>query len=249
MPQVDPKKKILVLVPTFNEINNVGTILHQLLELKVDLDVLFIDDNSPDGTGQLLEKLSQNLPQVFIKHRSGKLGIGSAHRDGIIWAYNNNYEQLITLDCDATHPPEYIPALIDKSSQFDLVVGTRHLNKSSLADWGLKRKLLTKLGHLLTYFCLGIPYDATGAYRLYNLAGISPKFLELVRSNSYSFFFETIFILNFNRYKIGEISIHLPSRTKDQSKMRYRDILSSLNLLVVIFFEKIIYPKKFIIEN
>jgi dolichol-phosphate mannosyltransferase len=249
MPQVDPKRKTLVLVPTFNEINNVGTILQQLLELKVDLDVLFIDDNSPDGTGQLLEKISRNLPKVFIKHRSGKLGIGSAHREGIIWAYNNNYEKLITLDCDATHPPEYIPAFVDKSSQFDLVVGTRHLNKSSLADWSLRRKILTKVGHLLTYFCLGIPYDATSAYRIYNLATISPKFLELTRSNSYSFFFETIFILNCNRYKISEISIHLPSRTKDQSKMRYLDILSSLILLFILLFEKKICPKKFITKN
>ena len=241
---------MLILIPTYNEINNVETIINKIYELEINSDILFIDDNSPDGTGHLLEHLCKKFSRVFIKHRSGKLGIGSAHRDGIIWAYENHYDRLITLDCDATHPPEYIPLFLEMSSKFDLVVGTRHLNILSLADWSFKRKFLTKLGYLLTKFCLDVPYDATGAYRIYNLNTINSKFLNLVRSNGYSFFFESIFILNLNGFSINEISIHLPSRTRDQSKMRYRDILYSFYLLFFIFIARIFFTtKKFIIKE
>lgn len=243
------KKNILIFIPTYNEVNNVENILKKIINLKIDTDILFIDDNSPDGTGELLDKLSNVFSRVFVQHRIGKLGIGSAHREAILWAYKNRYNAILTLDCDATHPPEYIPSFIKRLDEFDLVVGTRHLNKSSLADWSIKRKFLTKLGYLLTYYLLNIPYDATGAYRIYNLDLINSKFLDTTRSNGYSFLFETIFILNFNNYKIGEIPIHLPSRENDCSKMSYRDICQSLLMLFKIFFEKIFSPKKFIIKE
>lgn len=245
----DAQEKLLLLVPTYNESNNVKNILDQILALRINADILFVDDNSPDGTGRLLDELAKQHQRLLVKHRQKKLGIGSAHRDGIQWAYANSYDKLITLDCDATHPPEYIPDFINASARYDIVVGSRHIQESSLADWSLKRKFLTKLGHFLTFYCLSIPYDATGAFRIYNLKTIPESFLEKVRSQGYSFFFESLFILHRNRFKIGEIAIHLPSRINDRSKMRYKDIYDSLYLLATLLIEKILNPSKFIVKN
>lgn len=246
---MDVNPKLLIFIPTYNEINNVESILNEILAMNINADILFLDDNSPDGTGSLLNTLATKYPRLSVIHRTGKLGIGSAHRDGILWAYKNGYHQIITLDCDATHPPKYMPDFIERAKNFDIVVGSRHINKASLQDWSLKRKFLTKLGHWLTFYCLSIPYDATGAFRIYNLKKLPSSFLNKVRSQGYSFFFETLFVLHLNRYKIGEVAIHLPSRINDKSKMRYQDIYDSLKLLVVLFFEKLFHQKKFIIER
>ena len=238
-------KGLLIFIPTYNEINNVKRILNDILDLKINATILFMDDNSPDGTGTLLDELAKENSNLIVRHRSAKLGIGSAHRDCIHWAYENGFQYLLSMDCDATHPPQYIPNFLQKISDFDIVVGSRHLQSSSLADWSFKRKILTKLGHWLTFYCLNIPYDATGAFRLYHLHNIPRSFLDKVRSQGYSFFFETLFVLHNNQVKIGEVAIHLPSRVNDKSKMKYKDIYDSLYLLVVLLIEKTFVPKKF----
>lgn len=242
-------KGLLIFIPTYNEINNVECILSDILELKINAPILFMDDNSPDGTGNLIDKLAKENSNLIVIHRSAKLGIGSAHRDGIHWAYENGFQYLLSMDCDATHPPQYIPNFLQKISDFDIVVGSRHLQRSSLADWSFKRKILTKLGHWLTFYCLNIPYDATGAFRLYHLNNIPRSFLDKVRSQGYSFFFETLFVLHHNQVKVGEVAIHLPSRVNDKSKMKYKDIYDSLFLLVVLLIEKTFVPKKFKISR
>jgi dolichol-phosphate mannosyltransferase len=233
------KNKLLIFIPTYNEFNNVENILNEILSVNLDADILFMDDNSPDGTGELLDSLSKNNQGVIIIHRPGKLGIGSAHRDGILWAYNNQYEKILTLDCDATHPPKYISDFLIMGLNYDIVVGSRHLSKFSLQDWSLRRKLLTKLGYWLTLHVLKIPYDATGAFRLYDLNRIDLSFLNNLRSKGYSFFFESLLLLHNSNYKIGEVSIHMPTRINDQSKMKYRDIFDSLTLIIILLFEKI----------
>ena len=149
---MNSNSKLLVFVPTYNEVNNVESILKELFGLNLDADILFMDDGSPDGTGVLLDSLRELYPRLIVIHRKGKLGIGSAHRDAISWAYEHGYDKILTLDCDATHPPEYIPELLKKGMDHDIVVGSRHLKNSSLQDWSLKRKLLTKLGHWLTFY-------------------------------------------------------------------------------------------------
>ena len=241
--------KLLIFVPTYNEINNVQIILSELYALNLDADILFMDDNSPDGTGALLDSLTESYSSLIVRHRAGKLGIGSAHRDAIAWAYENGYSKILTLDCDATHPPEYIPEFLKKSVDAEVVVGSRHLKKTSLQDWSLKRKFLTTVGHWLTYYCLSIPYDATSAFRLYDIQKIPQSFLDKVGSQGYSFFFESLFVLHQNGFKVGEVPIHLPTRINDESKMRYQDIYNSLYLLGVLAFKKIFNAKKFKIVN
>ena len=107
--------KLLVFIPTYNEKENVEKILHEIVDLGLDLDVLFLDDNSPDGTGEILDELAKKNNRVHVIHRQGKLGIGSAHQDAIRWAYRHKYTHLLTMDCDFTHPPAYIPVIINNS--------------------------------------------------------------------------------------------------------------------------------------
>lgn len=240
--------KTLIVIPTYNEKGNVEKLCEEILSLGLkDTALLFIDDNSPDGTGKILDNITSKYNNVFVLHRSSKLGIGSAHLDGINWAYKQNYSLLLTMDCDFTHPPSYIPKLIELSEHFDIIITSRYLMRESLKEWNLFRRFLTHTGHFLTKLLLGLEYDATGGFRLYNLANISQNVFQLIQSQGYSFFFESLFILHCNKYSITQIPINLPARTYGHSKMRLKDILQSVKFLFVIFIRFTMNKKKFII--
>lgn len=230
--------KTLVFIPTYNEAENIGNIYQQILDLGLGNDFLFLDDNSPDGTGKIIDELCKQNKQVFAIHRTGKLGIGSAHQEGIAFAYQNGYEVLISMDCDFTHSPSYIIDFIKASSQASIVVGSRYMQKGSLEEWNLFRKSLTNIGHILTKNVLGLKYDATGAFRLYKLKDIPHGIFKLVESPSYSFFFESLFVLDYNKISIVEIPIHLPARTYGTSKMELKDAIKSLKNLVSMLNKK-----------
>lgn len=239
-------KKYLIFVPTYNEKENVTSLIEAVSALKLPgADMLFIDDNSPDGTGQILDALKTKYANLTVKHRANKSGIGSAHIEGIKWAYEKKYDFLITLDCDFTHPPEYIPEMIKRCEDYNIVVTSRYIDKNGLKDWNLFRKTLTLSGHLLTRFLLRLKYDATGAFRVYSMNQIDPRIFDLIKSKGYSFFFESLFILNYNKYTISEIPITLPARTYGHSKMRISDIWNSLKFLIYIFIVITFHPKRY----
>jgi dolichol-phosphate mannosyltransferase len=217
-------KHVLVFLPTFDEVDNVQNIYRQIQTVLPEADILFIDDNSPDGTGRLLDEIASDDPRVTVIHRSGKLGVGSAHVDAINWAYDHDYQILVTMDCDLAHSPEYIQQFLDADYRFAVVTGSRFQSPDSLREWNLNRKLITHLGHFLTRTLLGMPYDATGAFRRYDLHQIPREFLEKIRSHGYSFFFESLHVLYANRLLIHEVPIHLPARTYGTSKMRLNDV-------------------------
>lgn len=246
---MDNPNKILIFIPTYNEAENISEIINLVFKINLKFDLLFVDDNSPDGTGRLLDEISRSNNRIYVEHRKGKFGIGSAHKYGINWAKNHGYNTLITMDCDLTHSPEDISAFIKSAERNSVVVGSRYLDSNSLNGWSLKRLALTKLGHAATHFFLGMPYDATGAFRLYRLDLIPDNFLDYVESNSYSFFFESLFILHINSVSIGEVSTILPPRTYGHSKMQLRDTIISLKQLIRLFFIRISNQKSLIIEN
>jgi dolichol-phosphate mannosyltransferase len=235
----------LVFIPTYNEAENVTRMCEQLLALGLDLDILFLDDNSPDGTGQILDGLVTQHPNVHVKHRPGKLGIGTAHFQGIQWAYDHGYATLITMDCDFTHPPGKIPMLLEHRDQYDVVVGSRYMQRQSLRGWNPMRKLLTWTGHGLTLSLLGMPYDATGAFRLYRLDRIPRYGFDVIQSRGYSFFFESLYVMFVNGVAIREIPIALPPRTYGHSKMSIREVIRSVKLLGTIYLQKAFNPEKF----
>lgn len=238
-------KTTLVFIPTYNECGNVEKLFKGILDLGLELDILFMDDHSPDGTGQILDGLAKKYRNLTVIHRSGKLGIGSAHYEGIRWAYAHGYKVLITMDSDFTHPPEYIASLLNNAEDYEVVVGSRYMLPGSLEEWNWYRKFLTRLGHFLTIFFLRLEYDATGALRLYRLDKIPSQAFDLVSSKGYSFFYESLFILNFNKLRIKEIPIELFARSYGNSKMRLWDAWQSFQLLMVIFWHTIFDRKRF----
>ena len=240
--------KILVMIPTYNERENVQNMCHDLTRLNIPINILFIDDNSPDETGEVLDELGKTIPRVLVHHRLGKLGIGSAHKDGIEWAYSHGYTHLVTMDCDFTHSPDNIPDLLKFKDDYDIVLGSRHMREDSLSGWNLWRKCMTRIGHLLTTLLLKMPYDATGAFRLYRLDHIPPKLFRDVESNGYSFFIESLAILNLNGFRIKEIPIALPPRTYGHSKLQFGDMVQWGLFMLCMAWNIRISRKKYILS-
>jgi len=240
--------KILVMIPTYNERENVQNMCHELTRLNIPINILFIDDNSPDETGEVLDELGKTIPRVLVHHRLGKLGIGSAHKDGIEWAYSHGYTHLVTMDCDFTHSPDNIPDLLKFKDDYDIVLGSRHMREDSLSGWNLWRKCMTRIGHLLTTLLLKMPYDATGAFRLYRLDHIPPKLFRDVESNGYSFFIESLAILNLNGFRIKEIPIALPPRTYGHSKLQFGDMVQWGLFMLCMAWNIRISRKKYILS-
>lgn len=229
-------KNILIAIPTYNEVDNVKQIYKRIKSIKLNSDILFVDDNSKDGTSKIIKEIQKKDKSVFLISRKRKLGIGSAHQEAINFAYSKKYRNLITMDCDFTHKPEDIKKFLKKKNTGDLIVGSRYISKGSLSEWNIIRKTLTLTAHFLTKNLLKMSYDATSAFRLYNLGKIPRDIFLKVESNSYSFFFESMFILHVNKFKIKQVSIELPARTYGNSKMTFKDIYASLILLINTFY-------------
>ena len=217
----------LLVIPTYNERDNVEPLWTRIASLALDLDVLFLDDNSPDGTGAVLDRIATGRSNVFVLHRPEKRGIGSAHQAGIAWAYDRGYPTIVTMDADFTHDPAYVRAFLDADPRFDVVTGSRFLNPDSLVGWSLQRRLLTRVGHLMTEWILRLPYDCSGAFRRYRLDRIPRRLFGEISSPGYSFFFESMLVLHAHGVPIGEIPLQLPARLHGQSKMRLRDMIES----------------------
>lgn len=237
--------RTLICIPTYNERENVTPMCEQILSLGLDATLLFVDDGSPDGTGELLDALAARHPRVRVVHRAVKAGIGSAHLLGIYLAYDEKYDQLITLDCDFTHSPSLIPRFLKRGRTAEVVVGSRHLGEESLPGWSWIRRVLTRGGHILTKNLLGLSQDATGAFRLYNLTAIPRDLFRLVRSTGYAFFFESLLVLQRNGHAIAELPIALPARTAGNSKMTMREIQRSVRTLAMLMVQDQTNPRRF----
>jgi dolichol-phosphate mannosyltransferase len=221
------KRKIVVFVPTYNEADNAPALCRQLFQLGLDCDVLFVDDSSPDGTAEVLKSLQPEFSRLIVQKRPGKLGIGSAHASAISWAYENDYDVFVSMDGDFSHSPTDVPRLIDAAEKADVAVGSRWIAMNSLPGWNVYRRLMTTLGHALTKYVLGIPHDASGAFRAYRLDKIEKKTFAEVQSQGYSFLFESMFILKQTGHSFAEIPIVLPARTYGNSKMGLGDVWHS----------------------
>lgn len=237
--------KTLIFIPTYNERENVEDMARQLLALGLDADLLFMDDDSPDGTGEILDRLASEHPRLSAIHRAGKLGIGSAHLDGIHWAYDHGHDRLITMDCDFTHTPAEVLRLIDYSDGYDVTIGSRYLAPNSLPSWNPLRKSLTGLGHFLTKNVLGVAVDATGALRAYDLRRIPRELFDLVTARGYAFFFESMFILVRSGFSVKEFPIELPARTYGHSKMNARETWRSGSHLMWLRGASLAKPSRF----
>lgn len=223
--------EILLFTPTYNEAENIGSLIEDLFKLGLQADILVIDDSSPDGTGAIVSGMMQNYPNLKLWKREGKQGIGSAHLTALRYAKSEGYRLFVSLDADRSHRPEDIPRLLELKDTHDIVVGSRFLQESSLLEWNMFRRFLTHLGHFLTRTLLRLPYDASGGLRLYRLDRIPTALFDRIESRDYEFFFESLTLLHTAGFNIGELPVDLPARTYGHSKMRISHIARGLSRL------------------
>jgi len=227
--------RFLIVIPTLNENKNIGIIYKKIIKLYKKANILFIDDNSDDGSKEEIIDLRKKDKKVNYVFRKKKLGIGSAHKLGIKIAKNNNYQYVCTMDCDGTHEPKSIKTMFRYIKKYNLIMTTRFKYKNSLKDWPLKRIIITKMRYYLVSFILGTKLDSSGGFRLYDLKKINMKDIFLAKDNNYNFLWESAFILELKKYKITEIPIILQKRTLGSSKMSLRDIFYGLIYLMKVF--------------
>lgn len=242
-------EELSIMLATYNEVGNVENMVREIRKYHPEANIVFVDDNSPDGTADLVKKLAESDDRLFLILRPGKQGIGSAHQDGLAWAYDRGVKLYVTMDCDFAHSPSDIQSLIDNSEDVDVVVGNRFRDPDSLSEWNWYRRFLTHAGHLLTRTCLGFDHDATGAFRLYRLDRIDRGIFSLVTSPSYAFFFESILIFVQNGLRITDVSIRLPGRTYGESKLRLTDIFNSVKMILGLALKIRLQPKRHILSK
>jgi dolichol-phosphate mannosyltransferase len=232
--------KILIIIPVYNEEGNVKPLINGIFKyFKKKKTILFIDDNSQDKTKLEIKECQKKFNNIYLENRKSKLGIGSAHKFALRWAYKKKYKTVITMDCDGTHHPKYIDKMINIliKKKCDIVSTNRFLNKNSLKGWSLWRKLLTSIRFLIINKLFNIKYDSSGAYRCYNVNNVKLKDLLKAKNNSYSFFWQSTLILS-KKYQIREIPINLPARNQGSSKMQIKDIFSGLFYVFLFKFKK-----------
>ena len=221
----------LLIIPTLNENKNISNLYKKIKKLNYKIDILFVDDNSTDGTRKEILKIKKKNKSVNYIFRPKKLGIGSAHKDGLKYAYKKKYTTILTMDADGTHQPKYIKNLLKFSNKYDLISTNRFENKNSLIEWPIQRRFLTKIRYYLINILLNINYDSSGAFRCYNAKKIKLIDILSAKNDGYSFFWESLYLLNKKKYSIKEIPIYLPYRKVGSSKMTMQDIIGSLAYL------------------
>ena len=231
----------LLIIPTLNEKKNITTLFKKIRKIDHKIDILFIDDNSTDGTKEEILYLRKRNKSIYYIFRPRKLGIGSAHKDGLKFAYKKKYKIILTMDADGTHNPKYIKNLIKYSTKYDLISTNRFEKKDSLIEWPVHRRFLTKIRFYLINILLNINYDSSGAYRCYNAKNIKLNDVLSAQNDGYSFFWESLYLLNKKKYSIKEIPIYLPYRKVGSSKMTMRDIIGSLFYLFKYSIKNLIY--------
>ena len=229
-------RKILIVIPTFNEKGNISIILKKINKFQKQASVLFVDDNSKDGSINEINNYKKKNKYIFLLLRKNKRGVGSAHKDGLKWGYKKNFDYLCTLDCDGTHNPRDIKKMLKKINHCDLVNTNRFLNKKALTKWTLDRIILTKLRYLLVKTFLKTKLDSSGGFRLYDRRKIKLKDILSAKDNHYNFFWESLFLLE-KKYSIKEIPIVLPTRSLGKSKMKINDVLYGFFYLIKVFLK------------
>ncbi|HEY2573290.1 MAG TPA: polyprenol monophosphomannose synthase [Verrucomicrobiaceae bacterium] len=212
--------KTLVIVPTYNERDNLPPLAARLLALTTPVDVLVVDDNSPDGTGRLADELAARHPQIHVLHRTEKNGLGRAYCGGFAWALERDYEFVFEMDGDFSHNPDDIPKFLEAAKGADLVLGSRYCDGIRVINWPLSRLMLSKGAAKYVKIVTGMPFtDPTGGYKCFRRRALQAVDLNAVRSNGYSFQIEMTHKLWRTGMKIVEVPIIFTDRFQGTSKM------------------------------
>jgi dolichol-phosphate mannosyltransferase len=221
----------LIIVPTYNERENLPRMAEKLLALPVPVDLLVVDDNSPDGTGKMADELAAKHPQIHALHRAEKNGLGRAYLAGFKWALEHRYEFIFEMDGDFSHNPDDVPVFLDaaKSQNADLVLGSRYSNGVRVVNWPLKRLMLSRSAGIYVRLITGMPFtDPTGGYKCFRRRALESLSLDKIRSNGYSFQIETTHRLWMEGMKIVEVPIIFTERAEGHSKISRHIVAEAL---------------------
>ncbi len=232
-----PARPALVCLPTYNEAENLGPIVEAILAATPEADVLVIDDDSPDGTGRLADQMAAREPRVKTLHRPGKEGLGKAYLAGFAWALERGYALVLEMDADFSHDPGYLPAMLDKARQVDLVLGSRNVPGGGTVNWGLGRRLLSRGGSLYARLILGLPVrDLTGGFKCFRREVLEAIDLSTVECSGYAFQIELTYRAIRKGFRVAEIPIVFVDRRAGQSKMSRRIVLEAVSKVWSIRF-------------
>jgi dolichol-phosphate mannosyltransferase len=224
--------EILVIIPTYNERENIGPMLDQLMALPHRLDVLVVDDASPDGTADLVKERMSREPRVHLLQRPGKMGLGSAYRDGFRYALENGAEYIFEMDADFSHDPNAIGDFLVAARDADVVLGSRYIGGVRVVNWPLNRLILSRSANVYTRLITGLPvHDATGGFKCFRRRALEGIRLDRVRSDGYAFQIEVSFKCWKRGFKIREIPIVFVDRRAGVSKMSRRIIWEAAGLV------------------
>jgi dolichol-phosphate mannosyltransferase len=228
----------LVVVPTYNERENLPPLVARLMALPVSVHVLVVDDNSPDGTGKLADELAAKNPAIHVLHRSEKSGLGRAYIAGFKWALEQGFEFVFELDGDLSHNPDDIPMFLESAKDADLVLGSRYLNGIRIINWPLSRLMLSKCAAKYVQIVTGMPFtDPTGGYKCFRRRSLQAINLEAVNSNGYSFQIEMTHKLWRQGMKIVEVPIIFTDRFQGRSKMTGHIIREAFVMVWRLWFQ------------
>jgi len=223
---------VLVILPTYNEKENLATLAPAILKIDPQLHLLVVDDNSPDGTGELANEFSLKNPgRVFVLCRSKKQGLGLAYKAGFDWALSRNYDFIVTMDADWSHNPKDIPRLIEASKNYDLVVGSRYLNGVRVLNWPLKRLLLSIFGNFYIRFLTRLPVtDCTSGFQCFRASLLKSIDFQKIKSKGFSFHIELKYRAWKKNFALKEVPIIFSERRLGKPKMKKSIVFEALLL-------------------
>jgi len=212
--------RVVVIIPTYNEAENVRLITSRVRNAVPEVDVLVADDNSPDGTGRIADELAAADPQIHVMHRAGKEGLGAAYIAGFGWARERGYDAVVQMDADGSHAPEELSKLLHALRDADAVIGSRYVRGGKVVNWPLHREMLSRGGNIYVRTVLGMKVkDATGGYRAYRMSVLDKEELDSIQSQGYSYQVELTWRIHRNGFAIAEVPITFAEREHGASKM------------------------------
>lgn len=229
---------LLVTLCTYNERENLRPLIESIHQHASDVEVLVVDDGSPDGTGELADELANSDPRVKVIHRAGKLGLGTAILAAVDYALRQDYEFWLNLDADFSHHPKYIPALRQAMNSADVAIGSRYIDGGGITDWGLKRRMMSWAINTYARTLLRLPIrDTSGSFRCYRLDRLRELDFDLFKARGYAVLQELLYRCRRIGCQFQEVPITFEDRRHGESKINYREVFAALRVIAQLSFE------------
>jgi dolichol-phosphate mannosyltransferase len=232
--------KALVVIPTYNEAENIQRLIPAVLGQSPDIEVLVVDDNSPDGTAGLVRAMMNGDSRVHLLDRPGKMGLGTAYVKGFKFAIEHGYDYVFEMDADFSHNPKELPHFLKKMADNDLVIGSRYINGIRVLNWPMQRLMLSYFANIYTRFITGLPvHDATGGFKCYRRTALESIDLDKIKSNGYAFQIEISYKVWKKKFRLLEIPIVFLDRRAGTSKMSRSIVYEAVFMLWKLRFRSI----------